>query len=285
MVEVRLKGLLQPGFSAARAPLMQFDVPQSPEYRHDNPPVEVHDARELQSTAKSEAAFFDEHGFVLLKHATAVKDWDRDIASIYQAEIAQLIRNRLLPDNRTIIQQAPSVVRRGHQRRFYAEGVHSDGPLTLDAYVSNIRSMISDEAADAWQQTLASDEVAGFILVNFWRTTNMKEPLRHMPLALCEPNSLLRSDLIPNTIASVAPKGRLTEHLALRFNASQRWYYYPQMTPDEVLAFKLFQYSKDDPDAALQNVFHSAFEDPHAPEDCEPRQSCEHRAGVMILRD
>jgi hypothetical protein len=148
-----------------------------------------------------------------------------------------------------------------------------------------LRAILSEEAGREWQQALASDEVAGFVLINFWRTTNMCTPLRHMPLALCDPSSLDRSDLIPNTIARIAPGGRLTEHLALRFNAGQRWYYYPGMTNEEVLVFKLYEYSKDAPEAPLQNVFHSAFRDPQAPGDCEPRQSCEHRAGVMILKD
>ena len=177
------------------------------------------------------------------------------------------------------------MTRRGQQRRFYAEGVHSDGPLTIDAYASNLRAMVSDEAARVWQQTLASDEVAGFLHLNFWRPIYMSEPLRHMPLALCDPNSLDRSDLIPNNIANIAPEGRMTEHLALRYNPSQRWYYYPDMRCDEVLAFKLYQYFKDDPDAPRQNVFHSAFRDPHASDDCEPRKSCEHRVAVMILKD
>lgn len=263
---------------------MRFNEPPSPEYGHDNPPVEVHDARELQKSARSEAAFFDEHGFVLLKHATAVKDWDRDIASIYHPEIEAIIQETLLPERRALVRQGPQVVRRGQQRRFYAEGVHSDGPLTADAYASNLRAIASNEVARTWQQALASDRVAGFMLINFWRPVHMSGPLQHMPLALCDPNSIDPSDLIPNMIANIAPDGRLTEHLALRFNPSQRWYYYPEMTFDEVLAFKLFQYSKDDPHAPLQNVFHSAFCDPDAPRDCEPRESCEHRAAVTILK-
>ena len=285
MVQVQLKGMLAPDFSGDRAPLMQFALPPSPEYEHPNPPVEVHDARQLQSSAKSEAAFFDEHGFVLLQHATAVKDWDHDIASVYRAEIDAIIRERLLPGRKVITQQGSRVVCRGQQRRYYVEGVHSDGPLTPDVYASNLGAIASDETGHAWLQTLASDKVAGFMLIDFWRTTNMNGPLRHMPLALCDPGSLDRSDLIPNPIANVAPGGRLTEISALRFNHRQRWYYYPEMTCDEVIAFKICEYSKEDPQAAPQTVFHSAFCDPDAPADCEPRQSCEHRAGVMILRD
>jgi hypothetical protein len=285
MVQVQLKGMLAPDFSKARAPLMQFDLPPAPEYKHPNPAVEVHDARQLQSSATSDAAFFEDHGFVLLQHKTAVKDWDHDIGSVYQSEIAAIVRERLLPGRELIIQQATRVVRRGYRRRYYVEGVHSDGPLTPEIYASNLRAIVSAEFGQAWLETLASDKVAGFMLIDFWRTTNMNEPLRHMPLALCDPASLDRSDLIPGPIANVAPQGRLTEILALRFNPRQRWYYYPEMTTEEVIAFKICEYSKDDSKGAPQTVFHSAFCDPATPDDCERRQSCEHRAGVMILRD
>jgi hypothetical protein len=57
------------------------------------------------------------------------------------------------------------------------------------------------------------------------------------------------------------------------------------MTTDELLAFKLCEFSKDDPQAAPQNVFQSAFKDSTAPLDTEERQSCEHRVGVLLLRD
>lgn len=264
---------------------MRFGMPLSPEYCHANPPVEVHDARQLQLSSKSDEEFFGEYGFVLLRHATAVKDWDRDIASIYRPEIAAILRNHLLPRRKISIQQSATVTRRGHQQRFYAEGVHSDGPLTPQVWASNLRAIASNEAGNAWLEAWNSPGVAHFMLIGFWRTTNMRGPLTHMPLALCDPRSLDRSDIIPNTIANIASGGLLTQHLALRFNPRQRWYYYPEMTDNEVLVFKLCEFSKDDPDASPKNVFHSAFSDPAALDDCEPRQSCEHRASVMILKD
>ena len=57
------------------------------------------------------------------------------------------------------------------------------------------------------------------------------------------------------------------------------------MTTNELLALKLCEFWKDDPQAAPQNVFHSAFRDPFAPDGAEERQSCENRVGVLILRD
>jgi hypothetical protein len=83
----------------------------------------------------------------------------------------------------------------------------------------------------------------------------------------------------------IAPDGQKSHHLALRYNPRQQWFCYPEMTGDEVLAFKLCEFRRDDPDARPQNCFHSAFVHPDTPADAEERQSCEHRVGVLILRD
>lgn len=42
---------------------------------------------------------------MLLEHAAAVKYWDEDIAWVYQAKIAAIIRERLLPGRKVIIQR------------------------------------------------------------------------------------------------------------------------------------------------------------------------------------
>ena len=88
---------------------------------------------------------------------------------------------------------------------------------------------------------------------------------------------------MPTGLTGIAPEGRETHHLSLCFNPDQRWYHYPSMTPDELLAFKLMAFWKDE--VSPQNCFHSAFRDPEAPADAEERQSCEHRVGVMVLKD
>ena len=46
-----------------------------------SPPITIHDARALQDTYASPAAFFKEHGFCLLHHKTNVKEWNVDYAN------------------------------------------------------------------------------------------------------------------------------------------------------------------------------------------------------------
>jgi hypothetical protein len=248
--------------------------------------VEVSDARELQAAeGDSEAAFFRRHGFVLMPHVTAVRDWDHDFASHYRGEIESVIRERLFPGQRVEIQQGPDVLRRGRDTRTpeYADGVHSDGGIGLDDYVHNIGAFANEQAAHWWRTMYERPEVAGFVWLDFWRTTNMAGPLEHMPLALCEPASVEMEDVVPTGLIGIAAEGRESHHLSLRYNARQRWYYYPHMSGDELLAFKLAEFWKGA--TAVGNCFHSAFEHPDTPASAEARQSCEHRVGVIVLTD
>ena len=46
----------------------------------------------------------------------------------------------------------------------------------------------------------------------------MTEPLRHMPLALCDPNSVAPEDVIVADIVGIAPQRRVTRQAVLRYN-------------------------------------------------------------------
>lgn len=283
MVQAQLNGFLPRDFSGT---LPTIDVRKPAQPRPPFPPLEVEDGRRLQDSAAHEAEFFAANGFVLLKHETSVRDWS-DVPPAFADEIEDIIRTRLLPGKRVEVQQRPAPMRRGRgtENPQYAAGIHSDGPLTAELYAHNLGAFAGPDVERWWADRYAEDDVAAFMSIDFWRTTNMHEPLRHMPLALCAPNSLDRADIVPMDFIGIAPDDRATHHAALRFNPEQQWYFYPEMTVDEVLAFKLCEFSKDDPDAPPQNCFHTAFADPDARPDAEERQSCEHRVGVLILRD
>jgi hypothetical protein len=286
MVEVQLKGLLPSDMDPATMPTIDVTVPPPPRPQPDYPPFAIHDARPCADDRRSEAERFAEDGFVLLRHASAVRDWDTDVASLYLPEIESILRDRLFTGRRIEVQQRAPVLRRGRgTSEAYAQGVHSDGPLTPEHYAENVGAFAGPAAEVWWKSQYDRPDVRGFVSVDFWRTTNMSGPLRHMPLALCCPNSLDRADIVPVGMVGIAPDRRESRHLVLRYNPAQQWAYFPEMEPDDLLAFKLCEFSKDGSDSSPQNVFHTAFEHPDTPEDAEHRQSCEHRVGVLLLRD
>lgn len=296
MLTTEMNGFFPAGYNAAgRINLSQLLASAGSRPTRPTPPtVAIEDARALQARAASEASFFDRYGFVLLKAPSAVDDWDCDqddpvnpIATHYLPEVETLIRTRLLPGRAIEIRQPPRVLRRGPGtgNPAYGAGVHQDYGLTADDFQHSVAAFTTPEIGRQWRERLERLDVAGFMMIDFWRTAGMAGPLQHMPLALCDPASVDPADIIETALDGIAPSGETTHHLSLRYNPDQRWYYYPRMAPDEVLAFKQFQLLHDDPDAPLAACFHSAVTDPGTPADAPQRQSCEHRVSVLLLKD
>jgi hypothetical protein len=292
MLHVTLNGLGPQDFK----PLERIPLDLNAERKY--PPaqrVAIHDARPLQAAAESEARFFADHGFVLLRQESAVRDWepnladppDSEIGRLYLGEIEAVIRERLLPGRRLLIWQYPILVRRGEGTSTpqYGTGVHQDHALTPDDYQVNVAAFAGERMGGMWRERYEQDDVLGFMSINFWRTTNMAAPLRHMPLAVCDPASVAADQVIQFAMKGIAPEGRVAHTMGLCHSPEHLWYYYPGMTGDELLAFKIFQCLKSDPAPRGATCFHSAFEHPDTPGDAPRRQSCEHRVQVFLLRD
>jgi len=292
MIVTRLNGQFPPDYVVGErvnlTRLMNSGGETSPRTAPLNPTTRIIDARPLQAQAASERAFFKIHGFVLLQAPTAMTDWG-DAAAIgqtYLPEVETLIRARLYPGRRIAVMQPPNVLRRGAgtDNPQYGTGVHQDYGTTADDFQQSVAAYAGPEAGAGWRTRFEQADVEGFVMLDFWRTT-MAEPLKHMPLALCDPTSVDAADIVPTAFEGIAPGGAITHHVSLRFNAGQGWYYYPDMTPNEVLVFKLFQLMRDEEPQPYRACFHTAVEDPATPPDAPLRQSCEHRVSVLLLRD
>ena len=70
--------------------------------------------------------------------------------------------------------------------------------------------------------------------------------------------------------------------MKLKQNPDHKWFYYPDMTNDETIAFIQFENSKEVPYTEVQSVFHTAFTDPATPADAEKRKSCEFRVELHL---
>lgn len=271
-------------------------------FNHIRPsvPVRVYNARELEAReGLSKAAFFEKHGFVLLHCPTAMvaKDWadsspntldisnftgygmptDREtpISRIYAKEVEAAVRI-LLPRARHI-ELDPLAARRGPgtNNPRYSFAVHQDYGLTDEDWP------LADEA---WRRRYAGSDVQGFMAINFWRPiAPMLGPVKMAPLCVCSPQSVKMEDVVSINIKwDHMPYVKM---LALAHDEDQRWYYYPDMTLDEVLVFKSFQHFKSQVGPELNTCFHTAFNDhSRAPPDVkvEPRMSSEYRVRVWL---
>ena len=299
-VEIQLYGFFGPDFvSDGRVVAKAEDLATKLPEPEAIGPVRIHDSRHLQSRAQaagsfSEANFFEEHGFVLLPHESAVQDWEldpaepeakQDVVRTYQPEVEVLVRSRLLPGRKLEVYQG-TPMRRGPRtpNPVYGAGVHQDYGLFPDDFAESLEAFATPEIARWWRRRFDQDDVEGFMMIDLWRPVYLEGPLTHMSLAVCEPHSVRGDDCVPVGLLELSPTGRPTNQLGLRANPSQRWYYYPGMTRNEVLAFKNYQFFKEDPEQQVEACFHAAFEDPRTPPDAAERQSCEHRVSVFFLK-
>ncbi|HEX5688897.1 MAG TPA: CmcJ/NvfI family oxidoreductase, partial [Roseiflexaceae bacterium] len=68
---------------------------------------------------------------------------------------------------------------------------------------------------------------------------------------------------------------RIGQTYRLAYNPKHRWYYFPKMTRDEALVFKVYDSATD---GRARFTAHTSFTDPTTPAGAPPRQSIEARA-------
>ena len=108
-----------------------------------------------------------------------------------------------------------------------------------------------------------------FVIVNVWRS--IRGTVLDAPLALCDAASLAPGDLV--SVERQAKK-RIGEIQQAVYNPAHRWYYFPEMGPDEALLIKTYDSATD---GRARFTIHTSFDDPTAPAGAPPRESLETR--------
>jgi len=134
-------------------------------------------------------------------------------------------------------------------------------------------------------------EPARAMLLSLWRCVS--PPPQDWPLALCDFASCARDEEVrivkidvahlPEGAARFAPiagEDRRGASGLFRFNPAHRWFHYPDMTRDEVIAIKFH----DSDHGRAWRAPHCAFHDESRP-DANPRESIEFRVAVYFLQN
>ena len=238
-------------------------------YENDTRHVTISDMRENAGTLS-----VDREGFELLHQATAVEDlYDDDaVTQEYIPEIEELLRrrfgvSRVVVFDVTRRSDGAAGAKNPDGLRGPATRVHVD--YTVKSGPQRMKDILGeDEAA----RLTASG--ARIIQINVWRP--IRGPVERSPLALADASSVQSDDLIATD--QVFPH-RIGEVYNLAHAPSQRWYYAPQMTPDELLLIKGWD-SLDDGRARFTP--HGAFNSPDTREDAPARESIELRTLVIV---
>lgn len=190
---------------------------------------------------------WQECGFELMTHASAVTSWDDDeeIARVHYPEICELARGQTGCDHALLsshIKRGPEAAKQ-HQDFSPIRFVHSD---FADSYGDLLREMYrSGERAEAARRDGVSVEQiaeAGRLMIfQVWR--NIGPAKMDLPLAFCDARTVPREDVRPIPVKNYAGSGFDFEALGVvapETPDDHRWYVFPEMTIDEIVAFRTY---------------------------------------------
>lgn len=189
---------------------------------------------------------FETQGFTLIRSPFAVDFFDREaVETRYYPEAARIVRE-LTGASQVLV---------------FLDMIRSEVREEGAEPANNAHVDFDEPSLHGWIRMLRPDDAEALVKrrilnINLWRPIRAVE---RMPLAVCDGSSVDRADLV-RTLIGVKP-GQPAGPFAgfnLAYNPAQRWYWFPDMQPDEVLAFKLF----DSDPARSQLCAHTAFEDP-----------------------
>lgn len=233
---------------------------------HETHVVPIYDLRGIEADIS-----LDREGFELLGQVSAVRDFhdEDEVRDVYYPEAERLIveatgADRVFIFDHTVRRRVPGAGdRMAGVPRQPATRVHVDH--TARSGPRRVRDFLGAEA-----EALLKGRVQ---IINLWRP--IRGPLRDAPLAVCDARSVAPNDLVPSDLVY---RDRVGETYAVTYNPDHRWFYVPDMQPDEALLLKCFD---SETDGRARFMPHTAFEDPTAPAGILPRESIELRTMVF----
>lgn len=219
--------------------------------------VTIHNARLLDTSAS-----LQREGFEKVEHASAVVNLEDDeqVRLHYYPETEALLKQQTGAIKVVIFDHTIRVDDPGREARGLREPVryvHND--QTERSAIRRVRDHLDPDEAE--QRLLKR-----FAIINVWRPIGAT--VLSTPLALCDARSMVDSDLLPSDLVY---RDKVGETFSVKANPAHRWFYYPQLRPDEALLLKIHDSRRD----VARLSAHTAFDDPTTPKDAPPRRSIE----------
>jgi hypothetical protein len=228
--------------------------------------VPIFDARSIAGSMS-----LDREGFALVRQPTAVKNFydEKEVTNVYYPAAEAFIKATLKADRvfifdhtvRKRVEGAADL--RGAGPRQPATRVHVD--QTIASGQNRVREHLPDEAEELLKGRVQ--------VINLWRP--IRGPLRDAPLAMCDGRTVAPDDLVASDLVYPDRRG---ETYSVKYNPGHRWFYFPEMTPDQALFLKCYDSATD---GRTRFGPHTAFIDPTTPAGSPPRESIELRTLVF----
>ena len=207
-------------------------------------------------------------GFAVYLHKSAVgnfRDLD-EVARVNAPELRTLLLNISGADE--VVMNPTGVLR-------FSERSPESGALNNSRPARFVHVDISDATARVFSERSApaGKKYYRSVHYNVWRV--LTPAPQDVPLAVCDARSVTAQDVVlADAIFDMkdAPEWSF-EGVVIKYSTAQRWAYFSNMNPDEVMVFK----TNDSDPAHPSRVPHSAFNDSGCPADAVPRASIEMR--------
>ena len=224
--------------------------------------VEISNARESEVPIT-----LDRHGFELLAHSSQLGDLscEQAIKEEYLVESCALVKQRLEALRVEAIDYTVRTTDPRAQQRPASPRVHND--YTEASARAKFQSWLGSE----FEPTSLKHRL---LQLNLWRA--FTEPVQRRPLVIADGSSVRPADLVP---CDVIYSDRVGENFEVRHSPSQQWFYFPEMTKDEVVLIKGYD-SKVEARARLAP--HTSFTHPMQSVNAPHRWSIEVRMLVVI---
>ena len=245
-------------------------------YAYASPPPEgapqnnivtkAHTVRVANAREADETFALDVHGFEIVGHKTAVRDfWDEaQTLALGHPETAELVKR---------VTGAARVVVFDHTLRRRLEGTNDRTPGVVRQPAARVHVDQTVKSGPQRVRDLMGDQAEGLLsrraaIINVWRP--IARLARDWPLAVADARSVGRDDLIASDLIFAHRRGEI---YSVAYNPDQRWWYVPDLAPDEAILIKCW----DSEEAGARFAPHTGFEDPTTPKDAPLRESIEFR--------
>ena len=141
--------------------------------------------------------------------------------------------------------------------------------------VKGVHNDYTEASAPVRLREIVGDAEAERRLKKRWAIIQVWRPIRGKvlidPLGICDGRTIPAKGFI---LVQRRYKYRTGEVYHIAYNPEHVWYYFPEMTRDEAMVFKVFD---TDQSVATRFTAHSSFDDPNTPPNAPPRESIETR--------
>jgi hypothetical protein len=240
--------------------------------------VRIRNGRPVQ-----DALGLDTQGFVLAEQPSLVRNFrdKAEVDAVYFGEVERIVK---------ALTGADLVALLGYVRRTSGATSSETQPPASEVHVDMTPDRAVRLAAAMYEKSFAGHRsYRRFIASSLWRP--FSQPPQDWPLAVCDGASVADDEGVPNVMvrlaklpepdnipAHIEDEDKLPAASIFCFNSTHRWWYFPDMTRDEVLLVKFH----DSDHSKAWRTPHTSFRDPRV-HSAAPRESIEFRTIAYYL--